>query len=135
MTVPPKPPQGQDEAITAPASDKPTASASGTATAPASSERTAPASSRATTPMRARQWLWRALAVIVLIAAHEALVLLVAQGDLLARLVADRSVPWLLATALLYGVRLVVLLVLPGWLLWLAVATMVRRLHPDNLDG
>lgn len=111
MTVPPQPPSGRPEAPPA------------------------PASGRATAPMGPRQWLWRALAVLLLIAAHEALVRLVAQGDLLARLVADRSVPWLLATALLYGVRLVVLLVLPGWLLWLAVATTAGQLHPGNRDG
>lgn len=117
--MPPKPPHGGHEVTTAPAN--------GTAIAPASGT--------ATTPTRPRQWLWRALVVLLLIAAHEALVRLVAQGDLLARLVADRSVLWLLATALLYGVRLVVLFALPGWLLWLATATTVRQLRQNDHDG
>lgn len=71
--------------------------------------------------------LWRCLLWAAVVAAERCAAHLVAAEDVLAQLLVGRSPAALLALGTLYLLRLAVLFVLPGWILWFVLATARRR--------
>jgi hypothetical protein len=80
-----------------------------------------------------RAWvgvLWQALAMLVLWGVYQGLVHWVADREPIVLLTGEQGASWLGVVVAIIGLRLVVLVVLPGWLLWLLVSTVWPRQRP-----